>query len=418
MPVEAKPLFRPDVLRSHLASFQLPEHAAALRPKVQHWADLFSTGRADTFNEKELLPDFLTDFFVNLLGYRRPTDGGPTYSFSREKHVEVDGKFADAVLGDFNGQHKFTVALEGKGPKDPLDRPYAGRKMSAVDQGYRYAINLPCDWVIVTSMRQTRLYFKGADQQTYERFDTEQLATSEAQLKRFLFLLGADRVVGVAGRCHLYELLTESEKVGSTLTNDFYERYADIRQQAFENLCRDNSSVAREAVLGSTQKLLDRVLFCAFSEDRGLIPTETIRRAYEHRDPYHPRPIWDNFRGLFGAINKGNAALGIHAYNGGLFADDPILDGLQVSDEVCGHFRELGDYDYRPAHLAGEGSGTLIDVDILGHIFEQSITDLERIRNELEGDRRATNRGARRKGRSTRLRSSPDTSSNRHSAAC
>ncbi|MDP3131186.1 MAG: hypothetical protein Q8N15_07640, partial [Bacillota bacterium] len=26
-----------------------------------------------------------------------------------------------------------------------------------------------------------------------------------------------------------------------------------------------------------------------------------------------------------------------------------------------------------------------IDVDILGHIFEQSISDLERLRNELEG---------------------------------
>ena len=74
------------------------------------------------------------------------------------------------------------------------------------------------------------------------------------------------------------------------------------------------------------QKLLDRVLFCAFCEDRGLLPTETIRKAYEHRDPYHPRPIWDNFRGLFGSINRGNAALGIHAYNGGLFADDPVLD--------------------------------------------------------------------------------------------
>lgn len=27
-----------------------------------------------------------------------------------------------------------------------------------------YAINLPCDWIIVPSMRQTRLYFKGRDE--------------------------------------------------------------------------------------------------------------------------------------------------------------------------------------------------------------------------------------------------------------
>lgn len=129
------------------------------------------------------------------------------------------------------------------------------------------------------------------------------------------------------------------------------------------------------------------MLFCAFAEDRGLLPVETIRQAYEHRDPYHPRPIYDNFRGLFQAINCGNAALGIHAYNGGLFAEDPSLDSLRVSDEVCRYFRDLGDYDYRPAYqtVLAAGGDRIIDVEILGHIFEQSITDLERLRNELDG---------------------------------
>ena len=82
--------------------------------------------------------------------------------------------------------------------------------------------------------------------------------------------------------------------------------------------------------------------------------------------------------------------MGIHAYNGGLFADDPVLDRLKVADEVCAYFRELGDFDYRPAHQAAAyapaaGNSSLIDVDILGHIFEQSITDLEKLRNELDG---------------------------------
>src|SRR4029077_3937204 len=187
---------------------------------------------------------------------------------------------------------------EGKGPRDPLDRPFAGRRMSAVDQGYRYAINLPCDWIIVTSLRWTRLYHKGSDQQTYELFDTERLADDDALLRRFVFLLGAERVVPAAGSCHFYGLLEESEKVGRELTKKFYVCYADMRQDAFEQLSRDNPAGAPHDVLSRTQKLLDRVLFVAFAEDRGLLPTETIRKAYEHHDPYHPRPIWDNFRGL------------------------------------------------------------------------------------------------------------------------
>ncbi|NLX98785.1 MAG: N-6 DNA methylase [Rhodopirellula sp.] len=391
MPIDAKPLFRPDVLRTRLTAFQLPAHVDAFRPRLTHWADLLGSERADAFKEQELLPDFLTDFFVTLLGYTRPADGADGYTISREKHVEVNGEFADAVLGAFGkGDDHFVVAVEGKGPKDPLDRPYAGRRKSAVEQGYLYAINLPCDWIIVTSIRQTRLYHKGADSRTYERFDTEELADSDNALERFVFLLGAERVVPEVGRCHFYDLLSESTRVGRDLTKGFYVRYADMRQDAFEQLARDNPQVSRHQVLTCTQKVLDRILFCAFCEDRGLLPTETIRQAYAHRDPYHPRPIWDNFRGLFEAVNRGNAALGIHPYNGGLFAEDPILDAFVVSDEVCAYFRELGDYDYRPAHQAAayapaNGQATLIDVDILGHIFEQSITDLERLRNELDG---------------------------------
>lgn len=380
MPVEAKPLFRPDVLRPHLEGFALPAFDQA---KLEHWANLVSTGRLDSFKETDILRDFLADFFVGLLGYTRPA-GHDRYTISWERHVEVDGKFADAVLGDFNGKQHYVAALEGKGPRDPLDRPFAGRRRSAVEQAYQYAINLRCDWIIVTSVRQTRLYHKGSDQHTYERFDTEQLAGDEAALRRFVYLLGAERVVPPSGKSHLVDLLAESEKVGKKLTKAFYVSYADMRQDAFEKLSADNPSVSRHEVLSSTQKLLDRVLFVAFSEDRGLLPPETIRKAYEHRDPYHPRPIWHNFRGLFGAINAGNAALGIHAYNGGLFANDRVLDSLEVSDEVCGYFHDLGSYDYRPPHLA-TGEDALIDVDILGHIFEQSITDLERIRNELDG---------------------------------
>jgi hypothetical protein len=77
VPVEAKPLFRPDVLRSHQSGFQLPDRVEAIRPRLDHWAGLIASRRIDTFNEQQILPDFLTDFFVALLGYTRP-------AFSRE----------------------------------------------------------------------------------------------------------------------------------------------------------------------------------------------------------------------------------------------------------------------------------------------------------------------------------------------
>lgn len=390
MAVETKPLFSPELVRQHVHHFTLPDAVETARPRLQHWADLIASGKADTFKETALLPEFLTDIFGQLLGYTGPAGPGDSFTLLRETHVEVDGQFADAALGRFTSEtKKFTVAVEGKGTRDPLERPFAGRRMSAVDQAYRYAINLQCDWIIVTSMRETRLYHKGSNQQTYERFETTRLASDAVLLKRFVFLLGAVRVVPETGACHLNALLKESESAGRELTNKFYKLYADIRQQVFGHLRIANAASEPQEILRCTQKLLDRILFCSFCEDRGLLPANTVRSAFGHSDPYNPRPIWENFRGLFRSVDVGNAGLKIPAYNGGLFAHDAGLDTLAVPDEVCALFRDLAEYDYRPAREAEDADDSVeirpvIDVDILGHIFEQSITDLERLRQDLE----------------------------------
>ena len=124
MPVEAKPLFRPDALRPHLKTFQLPKPAEEYRAILGKWAEMLHPGRPIGSRNKRSCGDFLADVFCSFLGYTRPADDPERHTFSREKHVQVDGKFADAVLGDFrDGDERFIVALEGKGPKDPLTAP-------------------------------------------------------------------------------------------------------------------------------------------------------------------------------------------------------------------------------------------------------------------------------------------------------
>jgi hypothetical protein len=389
VPVEAKPIFRPEVLRLPILGFSLTEPVLGHRPKLEKWAEIIASGSVDAHKEVEILGDFLGDVFCGLLGYARAVDDPKRYTFSREKHVEANGKYADAVLGEFAPVAKrYVAAVEGKGPKDPLDRPFAGRKVSAVDQAFDYAINLRCNWILVTNIRQTRLYYKGADKQTYERFDTEALADDERQLKKFVFLLHAARMVPAHGPCHLDALLQDSEKVGREVTKEVYAEYAFIRRSTLARMRRANPEVDPHQILACAQKLLDRILFIAFCEDRGLLPAETIKRAYAHRDPYNPRPLWENFRGMFRAINVGSEALDIRKYNGGLFADDPVLDNLTIPDEVFGLFDDLAAYDFRPASaIPGDEVITdrrLVDVEILGHIFERSIDDLEKLQAELE----------------------------------
>ncbi|MFL5339061.1 MAG: Eco57I restriction-modification methylase domain-containing protein [Gemmataceae bacterium] len=392
MPTEAKPLFRPDAMRPALSNFTLPPAAVAARPKIVNWATLLASTKADAFKETELLPDFLTDLFVYLLGYVGPASGSDAYTLKREATVEVDGKFADAVIGRFSSAGAapaFVAAIEGKGPRDPLDRPFAGRKYSAVDQALHYAVNLPCDWYIVTNFRELRLFHKGHDQHTFEQFETSALALDDNALRKFVFLLGAQRVLPADRRCHLDILLDVSRKIGQELTVNYYREYSDLRRAMFTALRNGNPGVPAPQLLAATQKILDRVLFVAFCEDRGLLPTDSVAGAFRHTDPYNPRPIWDNFRGLFRAINEGNPRLDIARYNGGLFADDELLDRLNVPDTICAGFDKLAAYEYRPATLADDitedGAGKIIDVEILGHIFEQSISDLEELHQQLAG---------------------------------
>jgi len=106
LPVEAKPLFRPDIVRPHVAAFSLPAHAAASKATLVRWAALLSGPEGDRVKERDLLPVFLSDVFTDLLGYRSLADDPTRYTLSREQHVEVDGQYADAVLGEFgSGRH-------------------------------------------------------------------------------------------------------------------------------------------------------------------------------------------------------------------------------------------------------------------------------------------------------------------------
>ncbi len=379
MPTEIKPLFRPDAVRPKLKAFLLPSLAESASRKLANWSELLASKRAEAMKETELLADFIRDLFVDLLGYVPPP--ATPFTLKREALVKVDGKFADAAFGVFDGDNNFAAVLEGKGPRDPLDRPFAGRKRSAVEQALQYAVQLQIDWYLVTNLKEIRLYHKGHDTFTYERFETIRLAEDAAERNRFVYLLGADRMLQAGGN-HLDALLSESKKIGRELTNSYYREYRALREQIFEALKTHNPNEPPIALLAATQKMLDRVLFIAFCEDRGLLPRDIIARAYQHADPFNPRPIWDNFTGLFRAVDAGNERLNVTRYNGGLFARDLYLERLTVPDAVCEGFKKLAEYEYGNDP---DADARLIDVEILGHIFEQSISDLEEMQERIAG---------------------------------
>ena len=99
MALESKPLFHPEVIRQQVRAFSLPERVADWQPKLQHWAGLIASGRADEFKETALLPDFLTDIFCGLLGYTGPAGASGVAADGSRRHIPGEQSAPTAVGG-------------------------------------------------------------------------------------------------------------------------------------------------------------------------------------------------------------------------------------------------------------------------------------------------------------------------------
>jgi hypothetical protein len=89
-------------------------------------------------------------------------------------------------------------------------------------------------------------------------------------------------------------------------------------------------------------------------------------------------PLYDRFKQYFNYLNLGHKSKNydVFAYNGGLFKPDSILDAIKIDDNLLYvHALKLSEYDF-----ASE-----VDVNILGHIFENSLNELDEIKAQLEG---------------------------------
>jgi len=361
------PLFNKKTLDRYLGANPAPDKARFTA--LEEWAAAIKTGRVASLVETELHAQFQQKVVVEALGYRGPI-GNVEYTVTAEKNI-LKGA-VDLAFGNFgDGKSEIIAPFELKGAKTKdLDAIMPGRAKSPVDQAWEYANNNSgTKWVLVSNYLEIRLYAYAEGRQFYERFDLS--SSDEAEYAKLIFLLSPDSLLGT----RTFEVLEDSRRENRDITNRLYGDYKLLRSSLIEAVRKSDASVDPLAAIRLGQTILDRVLFIAFAEDTGLLPRETLFKAYQHNDPYNPKPVWQNFLGLFRSIDTGNKALDIPKYNGGLFKDDPEITRLNISDEICEGFKQLADYDF-----ASE-----VSVTVLGHIFEQSITDVEILQAEARG---------------------------------
>ncbi|MEI7456283.1 MAG: hypothetical protein WCK93_06115 [Nitrosomonadales bacterium] len=365
-----QPLFNPRLVAKRCSTAATPERHKQI---LHDWAQTIRDGSITKKSNKEIAirSSFIQKFFVEILGYV-PFGSSDTQTIREEHHTGTGS--ADAALGYFGtGEARVLAPVELKGADTPnLDAIMPGRHKSPVQQAWEYAADIPGrKFIVLSNMLEIRLYAYAHTRQIYESFNILALADSDAEYQRFRLLLGADNLL--SGQTE--KLLSESAEAEKSITRQLYADYRDSRIHLILALAQHNDLPLPELITHA-QTILDRILFIAFAEDRELLPAKTIESAYRQSNPYAPQPIWDNFKGLFRAVDKGNSQLGIPAYNGGLFKPNTVIDALIVPDSDCELFKQLGEYDF-----ASE-----VGVTVLGHIFEQSISDLEQLRELTDLD--------------------------------
>ncbi len=209
---------------------------------------------------------------------------------------------------------------------------------------------------------------------SYEEFDLQELR-DRARFDQFycIFERGGLLPSRLQQQPRALELLRKTADRQKTVGDKLYREYQWRRLELIEHLNRKENKDLNEAIR-IAQKLLDRIIFIAFCEDRELLPEKLLEATRNDVRMYSraKNPAWENFLDLFTAIDKGaKGKREIAAFNGGLFADDPAINALELAEEKWTNaFAGFGIYDFSEE----------VNVDVLGHLFERSITELEKLR--------------------------------------
>ncbi len=375
-------LFQQSVLKKYIESlnatlidekwklFQAHFHNATIQQNIRN------------SKEEQYQEGFFRDLFVNILGYiLNPAEN---FNLTTEQKNITNSKKADGAIltKGSNGSQNVVGVIELKGT-DTTD-------LAKIEsQAFGYKSNQPgCNYVITSNFEKLRFYIDNTTQ--FEEFNLFTL-----DKKSFELLYCCLDWESVSKNVPI-NLLNQSVSKESAITKQLYKDYSDFKRSLFDNLVELNPQYDKLDLFKKTQKLLDRFLFIFFAEDRLLLPTNLIRRINQEWENLQkmriPVSLYDRYKIYFNDLNEGATvtlpAFGkktgeaieethdIFAYNGGLFKPDEFLDNLKIDDQLLYNYTlKLSDYDFQSE----------VDVNILGHIFENSLNEIDEIKSEIEG---------------------------------
>lgn len=357
--------FQNSVLNKHLNGQDAETIKAAYQKLTAYFHNPAIQQNIRDAKEEQFQEGFLRELFVDILGYT--LNPLPDYNLTTELKNEKGAKKADGAILQ-GGKALGVIELKGTDTKD-LDKINV--------QAFNYKNNQTgCVYVITSNFEKLRFFIH----HSVEHLEFNLFTLTETEFQLLWLCLRADNLLNGVPLKVKEESLLEEEKI----TKQLYKDYAVFRNDLWQNMVKNSSAKDKLLLFKKTQKLLDRYLFIFFAEDSGLLPPNSISRIVKRweilkqEDAY--KPLYEIFKQYFGYIDTGRKGQktvdDIFAYNGGLFQPDEVLDSIKLDDEILHpHVMKLTNYDFQSE----------VDVNILGHIFENSLNEIENITAELEG---------------------------------
>lgn len=368
-------LFQPSVLKKYLSQQDSTSVQKAYKKYTKYFHNTSIQENIRNSKEEQFQEGFLRELFVEILGYT--LNPAPKFNLTTElKNIKGSKKVDGAILKDGNALG--VIELKGTNTKD-LE--------SIRQQAFDYKANQTgCIYVITSNFEKLRFYINNAVD--FEEFNL--FALTEKEFEVFYLCLAKDNILTNKPLAIKEDSIVEEKKI----EKEFYADYSLFKRELFRDLVKQNRNNIMLMELGEktskltlfkkSQKLIDRFLFILFAEDRGLLAPNSIStilkewKALEELDMVVP--LYDRYKQYFGYLDNGRKGTEkkdeIFAYNGGLFQPDAILDAVIIDDDLLyRHTKKLSTYDFE----------SQVDVNILGHIFENSLNEIESVNAEIEG---------------------------------
>jgi len=314
--------------------------------------------------EEQYQEGFLRELFVKILGYKlNPT---PNFNLTTEYKNIKDSKKADGAI-IINDVVKVVIELKGTETTD----------LSKVEvQAFGYKNNQPdCVYIVTSNFEKIRFYIDNA----IDYIELNLFTLSKFNFEILYLILSYESIKNGLPK----KIKEESISQEDVITKQLYKDYSLFKRELHQNLVLLNPQFDSLTLFKKSQKLLDRFLFLFFAEDCQLLPPNSVRlilndwRDLQDRDV--DIPLYKRFKKYFEYLNTGykGKRYDVFAYNGGLFKPDELLDAVLIDDELLfRHTKTLSEYDF----------DSEVDVNILGHIFENSLNELDEINAQLSGE--------------------------------